>query len=140
MTDLLVPPKVELKFPQLNFPKLVYGRVNHRVLETKQRDVNYAIIHGIYKNRYRLLQQHRVDDSLCSNQACRRSGMEETIEHIFALCFKVRTPWIRLRERVIEMMSDQGPAPVISNTELLMFMYPGCRREAEVTFLLSTYV
>ena len=139
MTDLLVPPKVELKFPQVNFPELVYGRVNHRVLETKQRDVNYAIIHGIYKNRYRLLQQHRVDDSLCSNQACRRSDMDETVEHIFSLCFKVRTAWLWLREKVIEMMSDQGPAPAISNTELLMFMYPGCRKEAEVIFLLSTY-
>ena len=139
MTDLLVPPKVELKFPQVNFPELVYGRVNHRVLETKQRDVNYAIIHGIYKNRHRLLQQHRVDDSLCSNQACRRSDMDETVEHIFSLCFKVRTAWLWLREKVIEMMSDQGPAPAISNTELLMFMYPGCRKEAEVIFLLSTY-
>ena len=89
MTDLLVLPKVELKYPEVNFPELMYARVNHRVLETKQRDVNYAIIHGIYKNRYRLLQQHRVDDSLCSNQACRRSGMEETVEHVFSLCFKV---------------------------------------------------
>ena len=44
-----------------------------------------------------------------------------------------------MREKVLEMMSDQGPAPDISNTELLMFMYIGCRREAEVTFLLSTY-
>ena len=32
-----------------------------------------------------------------------------------------------------------GPAPAISNTDLLMFMYPGCRREAKVIFLLSTY-
>ena len=51
----------------------------------------------------------------------------------------MRTAWIWLREKVIEMMSDQGPAPDISNTELLMFMYPRCRREAEVIFLLSTY-
>ena len=113
--------------------------MNHRLLETKQRDVNYAITHGIYKNRHRLLKQHRVDDSLCSNQACRISGMEETVEqeHVFSLCFKVQTAWIWLREKVIEMMRDQGPAPSISNTELLMFMYPGCRREAEVTFLLN---
>ena len=27
----------------------------------------------------------------------------------------------------------------MTNTELLMFMYPGCRREAEVSFLLSIY-
>ena len=40
---------------------------------------------------------------------------------------------------LIEMMSDQRPAPAISNTDLLMFMYPRCRREAEVIFLLSTY-
>ena len=37
------------------------------------------------------------------------------------------------------MMSDQRPAPAISNTDLLMFMYPRCRREAEVIFLLSTF-
>ena len=44
-----------------------------------------------------------------------------------------------MREKVIEMMSDQRPSPAISNTDLLMFMYPRCRREAEVIFLLSTY-
>ena len=29
--------------------------------------------------------------------------------------------------------------PVLSNTELLLFIYPRCRREAEVIFLLTTY-
>ena len=41
---------------------------------------------------------------------------------------------------MIELLSDQGPAPAFSNTELLMLMYHRCRREAEeVIFLLSTY-
>ena len=39
----------------------------------------------------------------------------------------------------LELLSDQGPAPALSSTELLMLMYPRCRREAEVIFLLSTY-
>ena len=99
--------------------------------------MNYAITHGIYKTRHRLFQQHRVEDTLCQHQACKRSGMDETVEHIFALCYKVRTAWIWLREKLIEMMSDQGPAPALSNTELLLFKYPRFRREAEVTFLLS---
>mgnify|MGYP001240135860 CR=1 FL=1 len=64
MTDLLVSPKVELKFLQVNFKDLVYPRVSHSVCETKQRDVNYVIIHGIYKNRHRLFQQHRAGDSV----------------------------------------------------------------------------
>ena len=37
-------------------------------------------------------------------------------------------------------MSDQGPAPVVSNIELLMLMYPKCRREAEVVFLLCAFM
>ena len=61
------------------------------------------------------------------------------MEHIFALCYKVRTAWLWLRSKVFELLSDQGPAPALSNTELLMLMYPRCRREAEAIFLLSTY-
>ena len=49
----------------------------------------------------------------------------------------MRTVWLWLRTKGIELLSDQGPAPALSNTELLMLMYPKCRREAEV--LLSTY-
>ena len=33
----------------------------------------------------------------------------------------------------------EGPAPALSNTELLMLMYPRCSREAEAAFLLGTY-
>ena len=51
MSSLLTPPKVELKFPLVNFPELVYCRMNHNVLEMGQRDVIFYIIHGLYKNR-----------------------------------------------------------------------------------------
>ena len=66
-----------------------------------------------------------------------RAGRDEG--DISALYFKVRTAWLWLRSKVIELMSDQGPTPALSNTELLMLMYPRCRKEAEVIFLLSTY-
>lgn len=39
-----------------------------------------------------------------------------------------------------ELLSDQGPAPLVSNIELLMLMYPKCRRDAEVAFLLCTFM
>ena len=117
----------------------MYPRLQHKVLEVRQRDVNYGIIHGIHKNRHRLFQLHRADDPYCTNQACKRSGMEETVEHVFSLCFKVRTALLWLSKKLIELLSDQGPAPALSNTELLMLMYPRCRREAEIIFLISTY-
>ena len=140
MTDLLVAPKVELKFPLVNFPEVVYSRMNLKVLETRQRDVSYSVIHGLYKNRDRLLQQGRSDDNLCQHRACKHSDMVETVEHIFCLCFRVRTAWLWLRAKVMELVSDQGPAPVVSNLELLMLMYPKCRREAEVVFLLCAFM
>ena len=139
MKDLLVPPKVESRFPQVNF-KLVYSRMNHMVLETRQKDVSYSIIHGLFKNRDRLYQQGRVDDGLCQHQACKHSSLVESVEHIFCLCFRVRTAWLWLRDKVLELMSDQGPAPVVSNTEMLMLMYPKCRREAEAAFLICTFL
>ena len=31
MSSLLTPPKVELRFPLVNFPKVVYGRMTHSI-------------------------------------------------------------------------------------------------------------
>ena len=47
MTDLLVPPKVENKFPQVNFKELVYPRLQSKVLESKQRDLLFSLTHGM---------------------------------------------------------------------------------------------
>ena len=65
MKDLLVSPKAELKFPQVNFKELVYPRLQNKVLEVKQRDLFFSLTHGIYSNRARLFQQNRADDNLC---------------------------------------------------------------------------
>ena len=140
MADLLLPPKVELKFPLVNFPEVVYSRMNHKVLENRQRDVSFSVIHGLYKNRERLFQQGRADNGFCQNKACKHSDIVETVEHVFCLCFTVRIAWLWVRAKVIELLSDQGPVPVVSNIELLMLMYPKCRKEAEVVFLLGTFL
>ena len=38
--------------------------------------------------------------------------------------------WRWLRGKLIELLSDQGSAPVVTNTELIMLLYHKCRREA----------
>ena len=40
----------------------------------------------------------------------------------------------------MELLSDQGTVPVVSNVEIIMLIYPECRREAEVAFLICTYM
>ena len=107
----------------INFPELVYPRVNHAVLETKQKDMLFTMIHGLYKNRDRLFHQNRTDDPLCLNQACRNTGSVQTIEHIACSCYRVKTVWLWVREKLLELLSD-----------------PRSIREAEVVFLIGTYM
>ena len=75
MADLLVSPKVESKFPDINFKELVYPRIHSKVLEVTQRDLLFSLTHRIYRNRARLFQQNRADDLHCQNSACKRENL-----------------------------------------------------------------
>jgi hypothetical protein len=126
MASLLTPPKAENKFPLVNFPNIVYPRMTHAVLEVK--------------NREKLFQQNRADDSLCANQACRNEGLAQIIEHVLCSCYRVRTAWHWIKQKMLYLMSDQGPVLAASNTEIILLMYPTCRKEVECTFLLETFI
>ena len=41
---------------------------------------------------------------------------------------------------MIEILSDQGRPPDISNIDLILQMFPSCRMERECSFLLGTYL
>jgi hypothetical protein len=140
MTDLLVPPKVELKFPQVNFQKLVYPRLQNKVLEVKQRDLLFSLTHGIYRNRARLFQQNRAEDNLCQNRACRRENLVHDVEHIFCLCYRVRAAWNWIRRKMVVFLTDQGRPPDVSNPDILLARFPKDRQEDECILLLGIYV
>ena len=40
MKDLLLPPKAELKLPQVNYKELMYPRLQNKVLEVNQRNLS----------------------------------------------------------------------------------------------------
>ena len=140
MSDLLVPPKVENKFHQVNFKELVYPRLQSKVLEVKQRDLLFSLIHGIYRNRERLHQQNRAEDIICQNPACKRHNLIHDVEHIFCVCYKVRAAWSWTRRKMLELLTDYGRPPDVTNTDILMARFPKCRQESECILLLGTYV
>ena len=41
---------------------------------------------------------------------------------------------------MMELMSDQRPAPDVSNIDIIILLYPKCRKEVECTFLLGTFL
>eukprot|EP00091_Calanus_sinicus_P002797 TRINITY_DN12911_c0_g1_i1.p1 TRINITY_DN12911_c0_g1~~TRINITY_DN12911_c0_g1_i1.p1 ORF type:complete len:183 (+),score=29.63 TRINITY_DN12911_c0_g1_i1:142-690(+) len=98
MTDLLVPPKVESKFPEVNFKELVYPRLQRKVLEVKQRDLLFSLTHGIYRNRARLFHQNRADDPHCQNAACLRENWFMMLNTSSAPAIKCEQPGAGLKE------------------------------------------
>ena len=74
MDDLLTPPKVELKFPLVNFQELVYPRIKHAVLEVKQRDLLFTIFtqtEGGCFNREELMIRYVKTQLARENHLCR---------------------------------------------------------------------
>ena len=140
MKDLLVPPKVQLEFPQVKFKELVYPRLRNKVLEAKQKDLLFSLTHCIYRNRARLFQQNRVEDNLCPNTACRREKKVQDIEHLFCGCYKVRAVWAWTRRKMLELISNQGRPPDISNMDFLLARFPQNDHEVECLLILGTYV
>ena len=140
MDDLFNPPKVEMKFPQVNFQELVYPRIKHALLEVKQRDLLFSLIHNIYPNRQRLFQQRRTENALCLNPACKRERLVQDIEHIFCKCYKVRSAWQWTRRKIMEFVTELGPPMAVNNIDIILAMFPTCRQEDECIFLLGTYV
>ena len=116
----------------VNFTELVYRTAGSTTLcwnQTEGSDIHRSPQH---------VQKHKTDysnntvDDLCPNKACKNSGLIHTTECIVCLWFRVKTAWLWLREKLIELLSDRGPVPDVSNTELFvfMFMYTRIRQEA----------
>ena len=138
--DLISPPKVEEKFPEVNYPALVYPRLHSKVLEVKQKDLLFSLTHNIYRNRARLFLQNRVEDNFCPNPACRRENLVQDVEHLFCKCYKVRAAWIWTKRKMQELLGDNGRPPDVENMDIIMARFPKGRQEAACTLLLGTYV
>ena len=131
---------MESKYPHIDFLDLVYPRLIHPVLEVKQRDIIFTLVHGIYKNRARLHDQDRADDPLCPHPACRQEDLIQDIEHIFCSCHMVREAWQWVRKKVMGLLARLGPPPVVSNEEFILAMFPKSTEETTVMFILGNYI
>ena len=110
------------------------------MLEVKQRDIVFTLVHGIYKNRARLHDQGRADDPLCPHPSCRAEDLAQDIEHIFCSCHLVRGAWQWVRKKVLQLLGRLGPPLVVSNEEIILAMFPKYTEESAVMFILGNYL
>jgi hypothetical protein len=70
IADVLTPPKVEDKFPYVDFPNVVYPRLAFRILEPDSKDVLFAVVHGLIHNKERMFQQSQAQNLYCQVPEC----------------------------------------------------------------------
>ena len=113
IVDVLLAPKVEEKFPQVDFKNLVYPRLDYQILDPESRDILFSIVHGLVHNKSRMYQQGRVQDPYCPLPECQ--GKEQDLEHLFCTCFLVRNAWIWLKSKILENLTNwQGECDGVS--------------------------
>ena len=108
-TDTFPPPKAVYKH-DVPWEK-VWERINHPVLEVKQREMMFLVVHNILPTRERLLRLNQVDSDQCEE----RDGMEDVV-HLFCTCRRSQVAWSWMRRKIINRYPE---LQVLSDFELL---------------------
>ena len=81
IADVVPSPKVEQKFPEVDFLDLVYPRLADRILESEPKDVLFKLVHDLIVTKDQMFRQNRAQDPCCPLQECR--GQVQNKEHLF---------------------------------------------------------
>ena len=135
--DIIPPPKVEGKFPEVNFLELVYPRLNNKILEAEARDALYCMVHNLHPNRKRLHQQGRAQDPYCPLPQCQ--GMVQDREHLFSSCYLVSQAWLWLRTKLLQLLPTTVGAMAISSEDFLLLRFPKDTMEKELVWIIGNY-
>ena len=135
--DVLPPPKVQEKYPGVDFLGLVYPRLTYQILEAEQRDILFSIVHNIQLTKERMFQQNRVQDPYCPLQECQ--GRVQDLEHLFTSCFLVSEAWLWLRTRLLKLLPSTVGAVGITNKDFLLLQFPKDTMDKECVWLLGNF-
>ena len=136
---MLLAPKVQDKFPAVDFKTTVYPRLDYKILEPESKDVLFTMVHGFVHNKNRMHQQERVQDPYCLLPECQ--GKIEDLEHLFCSCCLVAEAWTWLHSKLLEILpaTEPGVAQATTNLEFLTLQFPVDTMDQECSWLLANY-
>ena len=135
--DVIPAPKIESKYPRVNFKELVYPRLGYNILEAEPRDILFCIVHNIQPTKERMFEQRRVQDAACPHQGC--AGRRQDLEHLFCSCLLVSPAWVWLRTRILRYFPATVGAGGISSEEFLLLKFPKDLMDKEIVWLIGNY-
>ena len=83
--DIIPGPKIEAKYPTVNFKVLFYPLLAYSILESEPTDLLFCLTHNLHPNRERLFGQNRAQTSFCPLPQCQ--GKVQDREHLFCSCY-----------------------------------------------------
>ena len=137
IADVVPSPKIEQKFPGVDFLDLVYPRLTDRILESEPKDVLFRLVHDLIVTKDRMFRQNRAQDPCCPLQECR--GQVQNKEHLFTSCFLVAEAWIWLRTRLLRLLPTTQGARAVTNEDFLLLQFPKDVLDSECVWLLGNF-
>ena len=137
VADIIPPPKVEEKYPSINFRSLVYPRLGYTILEAEPKDILFCLTHNIQPTKQRLFEQNRVPNAFCPVPECQ--NMIQDREHLFCSCYLVSQAWLWLRTRLLQLLPNTIGATGTSSEEFLLLQFSKDIYDKEVVWLLGNY-
>ena len=132
--DVSQPPKIEEKFPAVDFQAIVYPRLAYRILTAEAKDVLFCLVHRLIYNRNRMFLQGRAQDPYCPLPECQ--GQVQDLEHLFCSCILVAEAWDWLRSRLLEILPAGAQN---TNEEFIFLQFPISSMDQECAWLLGSY-
>ena len=135
--DVVPPPKVEAKYPTVNFRNVVYPRIAYSILEPEPKDILFCLTHNLIPNRERLFEQNRAQNAFCPLPQCQ--GKVQNREHLFCSCHLVCEAWVWLRSKLLLLLPNTMQAVGISSEEFILMKFPKDTMDKEIVWLIGNY-
>ena len=137
IVDIVPAPKIENKYPMLDFPSTVYPRLNYRILESEPKDILFTLVHKLVFTKERMFLQNRLQDPFCPLQECQ--GRVQDQEHLFTSCVLVVEAWLWLLTRLLRLLPTTVGAQAITSEDFLLLHFPKDIMDKECVWLLGNY-
>ena len=135
--DVIPPPKVEDKYPHVDFRGLVFPRLRYNILEAEPKDILYCLVHNIQPTRERLFEQKRAGNAFCPLPQCQDKVQDR--EHLFCSCSLVCEAWVWLRTKLLQLLPSTIGAVGTTNEEFLLLQFPKDSKDKEVVWVLGNF-
>ena len=135
--DVILPPKIEAKYPAVDFKNDVYPRLAYPILEAEPKDILFCLTHNLQLNKERLFEQNQAQNAFCPLPQCQ--GRVQDREHLFCSCYLVSEAWIWVRSKLLQLLPNTIQAAGTSGEEFILMRFPKDTLDKEVVWLIGNY-